>query len=62
MFLSPQRREAAELAAAENWKLWHKRKRWIIWPLKLAGAAILLSFAYTTGEHAGLVACETVRK
>jgi hypothetical protein len=57
MFMSPERREAAEIKTAENWALWHSRKRWIIWPAKAVLWAFLLSFAYFTGEHAGVEIC-----
>jgi len=57
MFMSPEKREAAEIAAAENWAKWHRRKKLITVPLKAVGIAVVLSFAYTTGEHAGVDAC-----
>ena len=60
MFQTAQQCEATEAEAAKNWALFHKRKRLITVPLKWGGAALLLSFAYTTGELAGVESCPAI--
>lgn len=57
MFKTPAQLEAVEEINAKNWALWHKRKKWITWPLKAFAALIILSFTYYTGEHAGVEIC-----
>lgn len=58
MFRTEKQLEEIEEANAHNWALWHKRKKLILWPLKILAAAVALSFCYSAGELSGLESCQ----